>query len=447
MKFCSPSMSLARCLRVSCVPRTARRVLRHLPALGIAGFCTLSGMAFNDVAHAQFSSGGGMTSGGMASSQPAMPQYFPPTEGRRESVSKYQLGPQDVLSIMVERFPDYSSPNVVVPPDGKIALPYFGGALYVTGKTTRQVEAELTKRMAKRMKKPEVTVSLIRLRPASAGMVYIIGSVRTPGSVEIMSGYRVTEVLSRAGGLTGRADEVRASLARVGKPLIKLDIHNAISRPLSSANVRVQSGDFITIQEVDPGLISITGDVIRQGVFEMRRAPRASFHELPLQPRVMDALVAAGGVSDGGGANGQTGSGLLTGYIRRKNQRIELRMQDALQLKDPAANIALQDGDYVVFEVQPLLSVFVSGEVRSPGALQVQQGSDVLQVLSQAGGLALPVDQVTASIQRGTDKQTVELTKVLSGDSTANIKLVNGDVLQINKVDYIRVNVAGQVEK
>lgn len=371
----------------------------------------------------------------------------------RERVTKYQLGPQDVLSIVVERFPDYSSPSVVVPPDGKIALPYFG-TLYVTGKTTSQVEIELTRRLAKRMRDPKVSASLIKLRPASEGIVYIIGNVRTPGSVEITKGYRLTEILSRVGGLTGRADEMRASLARVGKPLMALDLFGAISKPLSRANVQVRSNDVITIQEVDAGRIAIIGSVVRPGPYEMRRVPRAAFFELPVNPRVRDAIVAAGGVVNPAGVSstGLVSNNRVTGMIERfiepaKKITIELRMQDILESGDPAANVPLKDGDYLVIEVEQPMSVFVSGLVRMPGVFQVQPGSDVLQALAQSGGLMRAVDQVKGTLQRGQEKREIDLPKVLSGDTTANIKLLSGDVLQIDEVDYIEIEVAGRVDK
>lgn len=367
----------------------------------------------------------------------------------RERVENYQLGPSDVLSIVVERFDKYGSPSVVVPPDGKIALPYFG-TLNVIGKTTEQVERELTRRLAKRMKNPKVSASLIRLRPASEGFVYVIGSVRIPGGVEITKGYRLTEVISRVGGLTGRADEMRATLARVGKPLVQVSLHNAISKPLSGANMNVRGGDVITVQEVDPGRIAINGDVARPGVFEMRRAPRAAVYELPLQPRVADAVVAAGGVANATGSGTGTGAvatGRVTGYIQRKSRKIDLQMQDILEGRDQSANVLLLPGDFLTIKVETPMSVFVSGFVRSPGAHQVQPGSDILQALAQAGGLARPPDQVTGTLQRGQAKLPIDLAKVLSGDSEANIKLLSGDVLQIDEPAYINVDVAGRVDK
>ena len=57
----------------------------------------------------------------------------------------------------------------------------------------------------------------------------------------------------------------------------------------------------------------------------------------------------------------------------------------ALQAGNMTLNVLLQDGDTV--NVPKAQSVFVTGQVKSPGAYGVEPGATVLQVLSLAGGL------------------------------------------------------------
>jgi len=57
----------------------------------------------------------------------------------------------------------------------------------------------------------------------------------------------------------------------------------------------------------------------------------------------------------------------------------------ALQAGNVALNLTLQDGDTV--NVPKAQSVFVSGQVKAPGAYAVERGTTVLQALSLAGGL------------------------------------------------------------
>ena len=57
----------------------------------------------------------------------------------------------------------------------------------------------------------------------------------------------------------------------------------------------------------------------------------------------------------------------------------------ALQAGSHALNVALRDGDTV--NVPKAQSVFVTGQVKNPGAYGVERGATVLQALSLAGGL------------------------------------------------------------
>ncbi len=51
-----------------------------------------------------------------------------------------------------------------------------------------------------------------------------------------------------------------------------------------------------------------------------------------------------------------------------------------------AHNLLLEDGDLVI--VQRALSVYISGQVRSPGAYRIESGATVLQALALAGGVS-----------------------------------------------------------
>ena len=66
------------------------------------------------------------------------------------------------------------------------------------------------------------------------------------------------------------------------------------------------------------------------------------------------------------------------GMVRRSLRDVETG--------DPAANIVLQDGDRVF--VPKAQAIFVSGNVKSPGAYAVQPGMTLLQALTLAGGVS-----------------------------------------------------------
>lgn len=84
----------------------------------------------------------------------------------------------------------------------------------------------------------------------------------------------------------------------------------------------------------------------------------------------------------------------------------------ALQSGNMALNIALQDGDTI--NVPKAQSVFVAGQVKSPGAYAVDPGTTVLQVLSLAGGLTDRGSDNRIRIQRTVNSKQVEVSAKLT---------------------------------
>ncbi len=400
---------------------------QHAPKFLLVGVCALLGTA-----HAQRSSGSSNSSGNYPSNSgtPAMVK----------AVEKYLLGPQDVIGISIERFPDYGAERVIVPPDGKISLPYFGAPLYVIGKTTTQVQQELTQRINKRIRNPRIAVSIKEIRNAALGNVFVVGSVQNQGTIDIYKGYRLTEVLAKAGGATKRLDEVQANLSRGGKS-IPIDLYQAVSYPQSAANVRVQPDDVISVQAIDPGRISVSGDIKKSGVYELRRAPQASEQELPLDPHLTDLIVAAGGFD----STEKTDDGLVTGFVQRGSQRIDLDVRAAVDFQDPNADIVLKPGDFVTFKMEQPLSVDVLGEVKTPGNQKVTPGGKVLNAVALAGGIDGPSEQFNVTLQRDGRNLPIDLTGILAGDQKTNFTLQSGDTIQISPIDVIKVTVSGAV--
>ena len=84
----------------------------------------------------------------------------------------------------------------------------------------------------------------------------------------------------------------------------------------------------------------------------------------------------------------------------------------ALQAGNTALNIPLQDGDTV--NVPKAQSVFVAGQVKTPGAYAVDPGTTVLQVISLAGGLTDRGSDNRIRIQRSVNGKKLEVSAKLS---------------------------------
>lgn len=83
-----------------------------------------------------------------------------------------------------------------------------------------------------------------------------------------------------------------------------------------------------------------------------------------------------------------------------------------LQAGNMALNIPLQDGDTV--NVLKAQSVFVAGQVKTPGAYSVEPGATVLQVLSLAGGLTDRGSDSRIRIRRTENGKSVEVNAKLT---------------------------------
>jgi polysaccharide export outer membrane protein len=79
----------------------------------------------------------------------------------------------------------------------------------------------------------------------------------------------------------------------------------------------------------------------------------------------------------------------------------------ALQAGNLALNVPLQDGDTI--NVTKAQSVFVAGQVKSPGAYAAERGTTVLQVLSLAGGVTDRGADGRVRILRTTNGKKTEL--------------------------------------
>lgn len=335
----------------------------------------------------------------------------------------YLLGADDVVTVTVLGHPELSIEQITISATGRINLP-VAGEVTVAGKTARQTEQEITRRLNKRLVDPEVTVSLKQAREAR---VFLVGAVAKPGSYAMKAGWRVTEALAAAGGVPGRPDEVSVVLARPNQAPLNVNIQSALVDPSSKENHPLQPNDVLVLTALDPKKITVSGDVIKPDVYDLRRAPR-----------LLDALNAAGGLRQ----RMQNSHA----FVLRAGQKIEVNLTDAVEYRNPTANLAMQPNDLLTVEALPQLRVSVDGRVRNPGNFELENGSGVIQAIAQAGGLTVPPDQIIASVRRGLQTVPIDLNRALL-EPDADVALKTGDVVLLNEPQIIRVQVTGQVNK
>ena len=149
---------------------------------------------------------------------------------------RFQIGPNDVVSVIVYQEPDLSVVDAKVAADGTISMPLLG-SLYVTGLSSQQLNQLVTQKLADGyLRQPNVTIKVDRQQ-----LYYIKGEVVAPGGYVLADDLTVEKAIALAGGYTERAAKRDVTIVREGEP--SNNLRNA------SVSTRIRAGDVITVEE------------------------------------------------------------------------------------------------------------------------------------------------------------------------------------------------------
>jgi polysaccharide export outer membrane protein len=340
---------------------------------------------------------------------------------------EYTLDTGDVLSVVVVNHPEFSS-EYAVPPDGRILF-HGAGELMVRGLTLKQVEAYLREALRKRLREPVVSVSLKQARPM---LVFVEGQVGKPGAYPIQPGWRVFEAIAAAEGLKILPERAVALLLRENET-IPLDLVALYHKGDPTANILLQPGDKISIQQRQTIRVYVSGQVNMPG-----------FYDLELGSGVVQAIAAAQGYHP-------ENASLRRAFIDRKGNIIPINLYAAIVEGRPEQNIPLQDGDLLV--VPTNLSRFaIVGQVVRPGYYLIPEGRSMLlsDAIALAGGATARALTSRVFILRleGDELKRLEIPYqrfLKRGDLAANPPVQEGDVIYLaetKRLDYSQVTSA-----
>jgi polysaccharide biosynthesis/export protein len=128
----------------------------------------------------------------------------------RNYFEEYRLGPEDVIGIEVFNLPQYSVPQLIIPPDGRVNYKLIG-YVNVRGRTVESVQKEIAEKLNEYIIDPKVNVQLLQ----SHSMKYIVdGDVGKPGIFEMTRRMTVREAIVNSGGFLPTGDKAKVQIAR-----------------------------------------------------------------------------------------------------------------------------------------------------------------------------------------------------------------------------------------
>lgn len=172
-------------------------------------------------------------------------------------------------------------PNQTVDKKGQISVPY-GGEIKVNGRTPAQVQQTIVDKLKSRAIKPQAVISIVDQR---SQLYSVLGEVNTPARLPLMiSGERLLDSISRAGGIKDQGTDLWVRLVRDGK---EREIHFPRLTSEPGNNIYTMPGDAIYVYKDPPSFLAF-GASGQQGQFNYE-VERLSLAE---------AVAKAGGLLD-----------------------------------------------------------------------------------------------------------------------------------------------------
>lgn len=284
----------------------------------------------------------------------------------------YTLGRGDILSIVVWDHPELAAggmisamaagdgalvqpaatpPGFVIDHLGRIQFPLIG-LLNVEGLTEEQARALLTRKLARLITNPNIT---LRVQAYRSRRLYVDGEVRSPG-LQVIDDIPMTllEALNRAGGMLPTADQSRIVLERAGSRHT-INLRELMRRGINPAELMLLHGDLVRVHSRQESKVFVAGEVITPKALTMHDG-RLTLNE---------ALGESGGISPLSGDARQV-------YVVRKTEertrvfRLDARDSGAMAL---AESFELRPKDVVYVAASPLANWNRQLSLLFPGAL------------------------------------------------------------------------------
>lgn len=323
----------------------------------------------------------------------------------------YRLGAGDAVYVDVwgasqERFED------TISPDGTINIQSYG-PINLSGLTVAQANQRLRATLGKRYGGSNIRLTVGQTKTIT---VNVMGEVKNPGTYTLSAFATVFNALYMAGGTNDIGTLRNIKIYRNGRLISTCDIYDYILNGNMKGNVRLASGDVITVDPYEC-LVNITGKVKRPMYYEMKH-----------KESVGTLIKYAGGFR----GDAYQGNVHLT---RKAGGEYSVYSIDEFERN----SFQLADGDSVAIDStlnRYCNMVEVKGAVMRPGMYQMDGNiTTIRQLIEAAGGLSEDAFVTRGFIHRRKEDRTLEVVNVdikgVMDHTVADITLKNEDVFYV----------------
>ncbi|MCA9811084.1 MAG: SLBB domain-containing protein, partial [Candidatus Dadabacteria bacterium] len=220
-----------------------------------------------------------------------------------------------------------------------ISFPLLG-KVDVAGYTPQEAENRIAELLAEQyMHDPHVIVSVKEYR---SQRVAVIGSVKNPGTYELLGKGTLLDALALAGGLGEKASDtvyVTRKTGDGGEQSVQVDLDELLDKGDASLNVTINMGDVVYVPEA--GVVYVDGAVVKPGTYPITD-----------DMTVSQAVTAAGGMD-------KTAKASDVRLLRNRDGQVEVLPINLESIKDgEMPDMILEDQDVVVVGKSAFKSFF-----------------------------------------------------------------------------------------
>lgn len=312
------------------------------------------------------------------------------------------------------RLKTLDSDSVVVAADGTISLP-VAGTFCVAGKSTTDIGKLIQSRLSTYVREPAVTVRLLQ----QSQLLFLTGA--TVGTLPFLPGETLASALGQlreqlqkdAAVPVASRDKYESTFARSSIDLrnIVVERDRQVGQPIDGEALlrsgrpgpALAPGDTLLLA-AKPIEVEIRGEVADPGQIFLYKT---------------DTLEQA--LSDAGGplATASTSDALLV----RDGRETPISLGSQLMRQAP------ESGDTIIVRAAPHVTVL--GQVPSPGELTLKNGSTLLTAIYVAGGPTKWANVRDVQVIHQGVRTSHDLSNLQHGDLSADVPLVDGDVVYV----------------